>query len=101
MTDLKHAGIISLILNAVGAALNFFSYQSQKHLLIKLSTFGGEITIEHGFGGLQAVHIYAMTPDGVTTHSLRFSPVLFLFFFLASAAVIYVILRIVRRMRRA
>ena len=101
MTDLKHAGIISLVLNAVGAALNWFSYQSQKHLLIKLSTFGGEITIEHGFGGLRAVHIYAMTPDGVTTHSLRFSPILFVLCFVITAAVIFVILRIVRRIRHA
>ena len=101
MTDLKHAGIISLILNAVGAALNWFSYQSQKHLLIKRSTFGGEITIEHGFGGLRAVHIYAMTPDGVTTHSLRFSPILFVLCFVITAAVIFVILRIVRRIRHA
>ena len=101
MTDLKHAGIISLILNAVGAALNWFSYQSQKHLLIKLSTFGGEITIEHGFGGLRAVHIYAMTPDGVTTHSLRFSPILFVLCFVITAAVIFVILRIMRRIRHA
>ena len=101
MTDLKHAGIISLILNAVGVALNWFSYQSQKHLLIKLSTFGGEITIEHGFGGLRAVHIYAMTPDGVTTHSLRFSPILFVICFVITAAVIFVIFRIVRRIRHA
>ena len=101
MTDLKHAGIISLVLNAVGAALNWFSYQSQKHLLIKLSTFGGEITIEHGFGGLRAVHIYAMTPDGVTMHSLRFSPILFVLCFVITAAVIFVILRIVRRIRHA
>ena len=101
MTDLKHAGIISLVLNAVGAALNWFSYQSQKHLLIKLSTFGGEITIEHGFGGLRAVHIYSMTPDGVTTHSLRFSPILFVLCFVITAAVIFVILRIVRRIRHA
>jgi hypothetical protein len=42
-----------------------------------------------------------MTPDGVTTHSLRFSPVLFLLFFLVSAAVIFVFLRIVRRLRHA
>ena len=101
MTDLKHAGIISLILNAVGAALNYYSFQSQNHLLIKLSTFGGEITIENGFGGLRAVHIYAMTPDGVTTHSLRFSPILFVLCFVITAAVIFVILRIVRRLRSA
>lgn len=101
MTNLKLAGIIALILNGIGALVNWLSFRSSNALLIKLNTFGGEITIEHGFGGIQAVHIYGMTPDQLTTHSVQFSPVGFVISFLLTLAVVYLILVVFRRVRTA
>ena len=101
MANLKLAGILSLILNGIGALINWLSFRSSVRLLLKLTTFGGEITIEHGFGGIRAVHIYGMMPDQVTTHSVQFSPVGFLISFLLTAAVLYVILSVIRRLRTA
>ena len=101
MTNLKLAGIIALILNGIGALLNWLSFRSSNSLLIKLNTFGGEITIEHGFGGIRAVHIYGMTPDQLTTHSVQFSPVGFVISFLLTLAVVYLILLVLRRVRTA
>ena len=101
MTNLKLAGIISLVLNGIGALVNWLSFRSSNWLLIKLNTFGGEITIEHGFGGIRAVHIYGMTPDQLTTHSVQFSPVGFVISFLLTLAVVYLILVVFRRVRTA
>lgn len=101
MTNLKLAGIIALILNGIGALLNWLSFRSSNSLLIKLNTFGGEITIEHGFGGIRAVHIYGMTPDQLTTHSVQFSTAGFVISVLLTLAVVYLILLVFRRVRTA
>ena len=101
MANLKLAGILSLVLNGIGALINWLSFRSSNSLLLKISTFGGEITVEHGFGGIRAVHIYGMTPDQLTTHSVQFSPAGFVISFLLTAAVVYVILFAVQRLRTA
>ena len=91
------AGAIALAVNLAAALVNYLYYRSRKSLLIGMKTYGGEITIEHGFGGLRAVHIYGMTPDAVTTHTLRFSPLLFLISFCLTLVVVFAVLKIVRR----
>jgi hypothetical protein len=40
MTNLKLAGIIALILNGIGALVNWLSFRSSNWLLIKFNTFG-------------------------------------------------------------
>lgn len=91
------AGAIALAVNLIAALVNYLYYRSNGNLLICMKTHGGEITIEHGFGGLRAVHIYGMTPDAVTTHTLRFSPLLFLISFCLTLVVVFAVLKIVRR----
>jgi hypothetical protein len=91
------AGAIALAVNLIAALVNYLYYRSNGNLLIGMKTHGGEITIEHGFGGLRAVHIYGMTPDAVTTHTLRFSPLLFLISFCLTLVVVFALLKIVRR----
>ena len=97
MKNLTLAGLIALLLNAAGALINYLYFRANNTLLIKWSSHGGEITVEHGFGGISATHIYGMMPGDVTTHSLRFSPAVFLISFVLTFAVVYLVVRLVRR----
>ncbi len=85
------AGILTLVIELMGMAVNYFYYQSNGWLLISHKGFGGEITIEHGFG-LQVVHIYAMTPEDSGSVMLRFSPISFITFFIIIFVLVYLIL---------
>ena len=68
------SAIISTILTAVGTLVNYFSYQSNTHLLWAIRSHGGEITVEFGIGW-HAVHTYAMSMEQTDTHKLAFDPV--------------------------
>ena len=97
MKKVYAAGILSLLFCAVGTLINYLYYRENNHLLLCFRTYGGEITIEHGFA-LRAVHIYGMTPDAVTTHSLRFSPIGLLATLLVSFGILLLILTIAGRL---
>ncbi|MBQ6368159.1 MAG: hypothetical protein IJJ30_06475 [Erysipelotrichaceae bacterium] len=97
MKKVYAAGILSLLFCAVGTLINYLYYRENNHLLLCFRTYGGEITIEHGFA-LRAVHIYGMTPDAVTTHSLRFSPIGMLATLLVSFGILLLILTLAGRL---
>ncbi len=91
MKKVLTAGIIALVIELIGMAVNYFYYQSHGWLLMSHKGFGGEITIEHGFG-LRVVHIYAMTPGESGSVMLSFSPTSFLTFFVVLFFVVLIIL---------
>ncbi|GEM_PF-2581935 len=69
--------VIALVLDVGGTLVNYFYYRANNWLLWAVRMHGGEVTVEIGFG-LRAVHLFAMTPDDITTHSLVPSPLGFL-----------------------
>ena len=73
MKRILTAGIGALVVCAAGTLVNYLYFQKNDHLLLSVKMHGGEITVEHGFA-LRAVHIYGMTQNSTTTHSLGFSP---------------------------
>ena len=91
MKKVLAAGIIALIIELIGMAVNYFYYQSNGWLLISHKGFGGEITIEHGFG-LRVVHIYAMAPGESGSVTLSFSPTSFIVFFIVLFLLVWIIL---------
>lgn len=91
--------IISLAVNLAGALVNYVYYQFNRHMLLCIRHFGGEITIESAFG-LVFRHIYAMRPEDRDSLSIRFEPVLFVIWFLAVAVIIYLILFVIGKIRK-
>ena len=97
---LKLSCLISLFLTVVMTAVNYLWFQSNRWFLFSYKIYGGEITVEVA-PGLRASHIYGMTPDAVTTHSMAFSPVSFIVCFVILALLIYLILRIISGVRKS
>ena len=98
MKRLILAAIVSLVLNAAAFVVNLLSWQGDHHLPLALRMHGGEITAETGFG-LRGTHLYAMTQDQLTTHSLRFDPLSMILCFLAVFLAAYLILLIIGKLR--
>ena len=88
MKKLLIALLISCVLVSIGLVINLFSYRESNHLRFCIRNYGGEITIERGFG-LMATHIYPMTQDGATSHRLRFAPVNLIVNIIAFTAIAY------------
>ena len=65
--------LVSIVLNALVMTVNWFHYRTYKTLWLAHRVYGGEITEEIS-PGWNAVHIYAMTPEGTTSHALHFAP---------------------------
>lgn len=84
------SGIISLILNLCGMAVNYFHYRKTGHLLISLRTYGGEFMGETAFG-LSVSHGSVMNA-AANQNALGFTPAGFLIFFLVTAAAVFVLL---------
>lgn len=97
------SGAISLVLNLFGMLVNYLSYRSSGWLLLKTEGWGGEITIEYGYGGLRVVHIFAMMEGESGSVNLTFDPVLFLISLLGTWVAVWLILTAVSffRKRRA
>ncbi|MBO4918900.1 MAG: hypothetical protein J5365_01950 [Erysipelotrichaceae bacterium] len=91
--------IISLAVNLVGALINYIYYQFNRHLFLCFRSFGGEITVESGFG-LIAVHIYAMEPNSSDSLHLRFEPLAFIVWLLAIALIVFLILFLIGKIRK-
>ena len=84
------SALIALLIIGIGMFINYRAFQQDHHLKYSIKHHGGEITIEHGFG-LQAVHIYAMSPEENDSHTLRFDPISFLVFLLGITVIVYVL----------
>ena len=98
LRKLLPAFLLSLGFNLVVMLINYISFIKSGHLKFCFKMFGGEITIEHGFG-LMMRHIYAMRPDASDSISLRFSLINFILFVLVFTvlfAVIGVVFRLIR-----
>ncbi len=93
------SAVLSLLICLAGCLINYRSYQSSGSLKWAVRTFGGEITIENGFGW-HLVHIYAMTPGQGDTVRLSFSAAGFLLSFLALFAVVHVFSVLIRTLHR-
>ena len=91
--------IISLGIILLGALINYIYYRLNRHMLLCIRHFGGEITIESAFG-LIFRHIYAMRPEDRDSLSIRFEPILFVIWFLAIAVFVYLILFVVGKIRK-
>ena len=90
---------IALTLTFIGMYINYRSFQDDGRLKFAARMHGGEITVEHGFG-LQAVHIYAMTPEESDAVSLRFSIISFVMTAALIFAAVFVLLFLADRFRK-
>lgn len=68
------AGVIMFL---AGMGIDLVGYKFDKHMPLSIKTSGGEVTVEHGFG-LQAAHVYTMSPDGHDTFFIAFDPLSFI-----------------------
>ena len=91
--------IVSLAVNLAGMLINYFYYRINRHLLLCFRSFGGEITVESGFG-LIAVHIYAMDPYSSDSLHLRFEPLAFIVWLLAIALIVFLVLFVIGKIRK-
>ena len=98
LRKLLPAFLLSLGFNLAMMAINYASFMKSGHLRFCFRMYGGEITIEHGFG-LMMQHIYTMHIGGSDTISLNFSLlnfILFVLVFTALFAVIGIVFRMIR-----
>ncbi len=93
MKRLCISAVLSLFIVLIGMFLNYRTYQEDHYLKYSFKSYGGEITIEHGFG-LEAVHIYTMEMDGHNSHHLRVSIFSFLLYWLGITLIVYIVLAI-------
>ena len=91
--------IISLVINLAGGLINYIYYRFNRHLLLCFRYFGGEITVESGFGVVFR-HIYAMSMEGKDSLSIYFEPLLFAVWVLAIALIIFLILMLAGKFRK-
>ncbi|MBQ9425594.1 MAG: hypothetical protein IJU42_06590 [Erysipelotrichaceae bacterium] len=91
--------VSGLVLTLAGMLWNYLSYREDKWLRLAYNMFGGEITIQSGFG-LRLVHIYSMRPEKGDSISLRFDPISFLVCLIVLSFLVYVILTVIVKIRR-
>ena len=82
--------IAAALITAAGMAVNYMYYQKNGHLLLCLRMFGGEITVEQGFG-LKMTHIYSMLQGQKDMVSLSFNWIGCLASFLLIFLIMYVL----------
>ncbi len=98
MKKLIISASIALILTLAGLFINYLNYINTTHLLLAIKEWGGEITIEYGFG-LMMVHIFTMEMNGHDTISLRFDPISFIICFLFLFVLVYIVILIINKVR--
>ena len=91
MKRLVISAIVSVVLNAAAFVVNLVSWNADHRLPLALRMHGGEITVEFGFG-LRGVHIYAMSMEDVSTHSLHFDPISMVLCLLIGIGIVYLLL---------
>ncbi len=92
--------LLSLVINAVLMGVNYISYQNTKYLKYAFDVHGGEITIQYA-SGLRATHIYGMTADAGTTHSLNISWISLITYMFICTVVIFLILYLIQSIRNS
>ena len=90
--------ITALIITSAGALMNYLHFQKTGHLLLAARVWGGEITVEYGFGW-RMVHIFAMSPEEQDSIYLLFQYMQFFLQALATALVVFLILSIISALR--
>ncbi|MCR4949934.1 MAG: hypothetical protein K6A40_01280 [Solobacterium sp.] len=90
----------ALCLTLRGMLINYRAYQSGNYLKWSFKMHGGECTLERGFG-LSVFHVYPMTMDGTSTHSLSLDPISFLLSIAILTALIWGILTAVSFFRNS
>lgn len=88
----------SLVLNLAAFVANFCSWLRENRLPLALRMHGGEVTAELGFG-LRGTHIYGMTPDQITTHSLTIDPASMILCLLIGILLVYLLLLLIGKLR--
>ena len=91
--------VTALIITSAGALMNYLHFQKTGHLLLASKMWGGEITVEFGFGW-RMVHIFAMSPEEQDSISLTFQFVQFFGQALATALIIFLLLCIISAVRK-
>lgn len=92
------SSIISLGINLLTLFINYLYYLANNHLLLAFKHYGGEITIEHGFG-LILRHIYAMRSTDRDSIRLLFSPLSFIAHFIVIALIVFIIIIIIKKIK--
>ena len=90
--------VTGLIITSAGALMNYLHFQKTGHLLLAVRIWGGEITVEYGFGW-RMVHIFAMSPEEQDSIYLLFQYMQFFGQALATALIVFLILTIVSALR--
>ena len=81
---------MSLLLNGIGLAVNYFNFKSTKRLLFAFSSKGG--TIQRGFGWITEHSNVVVDGETYAMHTLTFSLSNLLLFFAAGCAIFYIVL---------
>lgn len=89
---------IALVLTLLGMLVNYLYFKQNQWLLLAHHIYGGEITVERGFGW-KVSHIYAMTSTGRDSTSLKFSILNFILTFLILALIIWAVAAIVTKIK--
>jgi len=90
--------IISILILLVGMLINYLYYLNNKHLLLAIKMYGGEILIEYGFG-LRFVHIYSMFNDQNDSISLKFDLFNLIITFILIFLIVYLIVYIIKKIK--
>lgn len=88
--------IAGLLLTLMGMLVNYLSFKDRNWLKLAINRFGGEITIQYGFG-LRMVHIYAMEQGGHDSIRLSFDPFSFVVCFIVLSLIVFLVLCIIGR----
>ncbi|MBR0385405.1 MAG: hypothetical protein IJI05_02520 [Erysipelotrichaceae bacterium] len=89
----------SALINAAGSIINWIAFRNSDHLLLCIRQYGGEITVEQGFGTI-ASHIYPMTMEGSTSHNFRFSILMFVIWTVVIGGIIFLLMTAVHAVRK-
>lgn len=85
-----------LVLTLAGLLINYIHYQNYSRMLLAFRVYGGEITMERGFG-LKVVKIYAMTPEQGTSMRFSFDPLTFVLSVAILSIIAYAVIFLIGR----
>ena len=85
-----------LAFTLAGLLVNYIHYRNYSRMLLAFRVYGGEITMERGFG-LKVVKIYAMTPEQSSTMRFSFDPLTFVLSVILLSIVAYAVIFLIGR----
>ena len=86
----------AFILTLAGMLWNYLSFKDRNWLALAYTMFGGEITVQFGFG-LRMVHIYSMRPEGHDSIRLSFDVFSFVICLGILFLIIFLILSVIQK----